>query len=397
VSSRSPLLCRRTAWRGRPAYTLGNGALRLTTLTGGGHIAEVRLERPEGLLSVNPLWSPPWPTIDPHTYREPRHRRRYGSLVEGKLLSGIAGHSLCLDYFGIPSAEEVRHGLSLHGEAPSTRWRATRVSRTAGRVSCELRTRLPTAGLEFRRTISLRRGEQVVYFDETVRNTRKTDHFFHWTQHVTLGPPFLAHGDAEIAVPGTRALTFPHGYDEGKALLASNREFQWPDAPRVDGGVADLRRTLIEPGLGLVAGVLLADREVAFVAALNRTHRLMLGYCFRRADFPWVAIWEENRAISAPPWKGRTEARGLEFGTTPLPVTRRQAFQAPRLFEERTMACVPARGRKSVRYLAFLTDVPMSFGSIHDIVLDEAGIKVVDGAGRSIAVRSAGVEKRMAV
>jgi hypothetical protein len=57
--------------------------LRLTTLTGGGHIAEVRLERPDGLLSVNPLWNPPWPTIDPHTYREPRHRRRYGSLIEG--------------------------------------------------------------------------------------------------------------------------------------------------------------------------------------------------------------------------------------------------------------------------------------------------------------------------
>ena len=211
------------------------------------------------VLSVNPLWSPPWATIDPHTYREPRHRRRYGSLVEGRLLSGIAGHSLCLDYFGIPSAEEVRHGLSLHGEAPSTRWRATRVSRTAGRVSCELRTRLPVAGLEFRRTITLRPGEQVVYFDETVRNTRKADHFFHWTQHVTLGPPFLAHGDAQIALPGTRALTFPHGYDEGKALLASNREFQWPDAPRADGSVADLTRTLIEPGLGFVVGVLLAE------------------------------------------------------------------------------------------------------------------------------------------
>lgn len=390
MSSGRLLHCRRTTWRGRAAYTLGNGILRLTTLTGGGHVAELRLERPNGL-SVNPLWSPPWATIDPHTYREPRHRRRYGSLIEGRLLSGIAGHSLCLDYFGIPSAEEVRHGLSLHGEAPSRRWRATRVSRTAGRVTCELRTQLPVAGLEFRRTITLRPDEQVAYFEETVRNTRKADHFFHWTQHVTLGPPFLAHGDTQIALPGTRGLTFPHGYDEGKALLASNREFQWPDAPRADGSVADLTQTLIEPGLGFVVGVLLADREVAFVAALNRTHRLMLGYCFRRADFPWVAIWEEHRAISAPPWKGRTEARGLEFGTTPLPVTRREAFLASRLFEEPTMACVPASGRKSIRYLAFLTDVPTDFGTIRDIAVDDRGVRVLDDAGRSVAVRSAGL------
>ena len=228
-----------------------------------------------------------------------------------------------------------------------------------------------------------------MYFDESVRNTRKADHFFHWTQHVTLGPPFLAHGDAQIALPGTRALTFPHGYDEGKALLASNREFQWPDAPRADGSVTDLTRTLIEPGLGFVVGILLADREVAFVAALNRKHRLMLGYCFRRADFPWVAVWEEHRAIAAPPWKGRTEARGLEFGTTPLPVTRREAFLASRLFEEPTMACVPARGQKSVRYLAFLTEVPVDFGTIRDIVLDDRVVRVVDDAGRSVAVRSA--------
>ena len=128
------LECRRSTWRGRPAWALGNGVLRLTTLTGGGHIADLRLERPDGIPSVNPLWSPPWATIDPHTYREPLHRRRYGSLVEGKPLSGIAGHSLCLDYFGSPSPEEVEHGLSLHGEAPSARWRAGKGSRTGGRI-----------------------------------------------------------------------------------------------------------------------------------------------------------------------------------------------------------------------------------------------------------------------
>ena len=261
-------------------------------------------------------------------------------------------------------------------------------ARAAGFV-CALTVRLPIAGLEFRRAITMRPDEQVVYFDETVRNTRKADHFFHWTQHVTLGPPFLARGDVETALPGTRGLTFPHGYDEGKALLASNEEFQWPEAPRAHGGSANLTDALIEPGSGFVVGVLLADRDVAFVAAVNRRLRLMLAYCFRRSDFPWVAIWEENRAISAPPWKGSTEARGLEFGTTPLPVTRREAFLAPRLFDEPTMACVPAGGRKTVRYLAFLTDVPTDFGVVRDITLDAGALRVHDDRGRSLAVRSA--------
>ena len=384
---------RRTTWSGRSAYELGNGAIRLTALTGGGHIASIRPDTADKESSISPLWTPPWATIDPHDYRERRHRRRFGTLIEGKLLSGIAGHNLCLDYFGIPSAEEVDQGLSLHGEAPSSRWRITKTSRTARSVACEMAVPLPAAGLEFRRLITLRRGEHVVYFAETVRNQRKADHFFHWTQHVTLGPPFLTQEDVAISLPGTRAITFPHGYDEGNALLESNREFQWPDAPKMDGGVADLTRTLIQPGLGFVVGVLIADRDMAFIAAVNRRLRLMLAYCFRRSDFPWVTVWEENRAISAPPWKARAEARGLEFGTTPLPVSRREAFLAPRLFGEPTMTFVPARGRKSVHYAAILSEVPEDFGSVRDIMIDDDGFQVVGKSGRSIVIRSAGARR----
>ncbi len=389
------LRCRRTRWSGRNAYELGNGAIRLTTLTGGGHIAAICLDGADKDASINPLWTPPWSGIDPHQYRERRHRRRFGTLTEGKLLSGIAGHSLCLDYFGIPSAEEVGQGLSLHGEAPSSRWRVTKTRRAVGSVACELAVTLPAAGLEFRRVITLRRGEQVAYFAETVRNQRKSDHFFHWTQHVTLGPPFLASNDVAISLPGTRAITFPDGYDEGKALLASNREFQWPQAPRADGSVADLTRTLIQPGLGFVVGVQLVDRETAFIAAVNRRLRLMLAYCFRRRDFPWVAIWEENRAISAPPWKGRTEARGLEFGSTPLPVSRRDAFLTPRVFGEPTMTFVPARGRKSVRYAAILGVVPEGFDIVRDITIEDAGFRVFGDAGQSFVIRSRGARRRI--
>jgi hypothetical protein len=95
--------------------------------------------------------------------------------------------------------------------------------------------------------------------------------------------------------------------------------------------------------------------------------RLLVGYCFKRSDYPWVAIWEENRAIRAVPWKGRTEARGLEFGTTPFPVERREAFTSGRLFGVPTLACVPATGEKTVRYAAFLSAVPSGFQAVADV------------------------------
>jgi hypothetical protein len=372
-------------WRGRESFTLSNGSLRLVTLTGGGHIAELNYAEES---SVSPLWIPPWTTIEPHSYRERRHGADYGTITEGKLLSGLTGHNICLDYFGSPSAEESKQGLSQHGEAPSSLWIPARRRISDSEATLALRTRLPVARLDFEREITLRDGEPIVYFRETVTNLAKADHFFHWTQHVTLGPPFLAPGEVTVSIPATRGMTFPHGYDEGKALLQSGKTFEWPKAPRTPKGSVDLTHPLTQQGLGYVVGVLLDPQaEWGFIAALNQQLGLLLAYCFRRADFPWVVLWEENKAIEAVPWKGETVALGLEFGTTPLPVSRRENFTAGGpLFGVPTVACIPARGEKVVRYLSLLTPLPADFGPIQSIAPGDSEI-VITGAASSVPIR----------
>ena len=207
----------KSRWNGRDCYKLSNGSIRLVTLLGGGHIAEFSLT---GDSSVSPLWVPPWKTKEPYSYESNEDSRTYGDLLEGKLLSGISGHNICLDYFGSPSREEVKQGLSQHGEAPSSRWILAGLWSTENQTSLTLQAQLPAARLHFERTITLRVGEPIAHFRETVTNLAPTDHFFHWTQHVTLGPPFLSAGNVAIALPGTKGVTFPHGYDEGRDLLA---------------------------------------------------------------------------------------------------------------------------------------------------------------------------------
>ena len=101
-----------TLYRGRRAAAIENSELRLTVLEGGGHIAEV-FHKPTG---VNPLWTPPWPSIEPADYVAGADTT-YGAGVESHLLAGIMGHNLCLDIFGGPSAEEHAAGLQPHGEA----------------------------------------------------------------------------------------------------------------------------------------------------------------------------------------------------------------------------------------------------------------------------------------
>jgi len=237
--------------------------------------------------------------MEPYQYRAEKDAALYGPVNEGKLLSGIAGHNICLDYFGPPSEEEAAQGLSTHGEAPSAKWQKTKLHAGEHEVSLTLAVRLPVAGLRFNRQIRLRRGESVAYISETVVNERKADHFFHWTQHVTLSPPFLGHDTSHIAISATRGRTHPGGYG-GNELLASGRNFHWPFAPGRSGGSIDLRRPFAQQGRGFLVSVLLNPRrQVEYVSALNQPHGLLFGYCFHRADFPWVAIWEENQARSA--------------------------------------------------------------------------------------------------
>ena len=86
-----------TDFHNRRAVQVENDAVRVTLTIEGGHIAEI-LEKNSG---VNPLWIPPWPSIEISSYSREKHPE-YGADSESKLLAGIMGHNLCLDMFGPP-------------------------------------------------------------------------------------------------------------------------------------------------------------------------------------------------------------------------------------------------------------------------------------------------------
>src|SRR5947209_15562469 len=132
-------------YRGRRARQIENEMLRVTVLVEGGHIAEIT-HKPTG---VNPLWTPPWPSIEPSTYSLARHPE-YGADAESKLLAGIMGHNLCVDLFGPPSPEEAAAGITVHGEASVVPYDIE----TSGSELVQI-ARLSLAGLQVRRHIRL--------------------------------------------------------------------------------------------------------------------------------------------------------------------------------------------------------------------------------------------------
>jgi hypothetical protein len=318
-----------TRYRGRRAAAIENDALRVTVLREGGHIAEI-FDKETG---VNPLWTPPWPSIEPS-----RYNGEYGAGVEGKLLGGLMGHNLCLDLFGGPSDEEFAAGIGVHGEGSVAPYEIE---------GSTMRARLPLAGLAFERRIEL--DGRTVRIAESVTNLSATDRPIAWTQHVTLGPPFLEKGVTQFRSTATRSKVFEAQFG-AHDYLTPGAEFEWPIA-----GAADLRVCNgAAQSSAFTTHLMDPAREQAWFLAYSPARRLAFGYVWKQADFPWMGIWEENHSRTHAPWNGETLARGMEFGVSPIPETRRAMIDRGKLFGVPAYRWIPAGATVTVEYRAVM-------------------------------------------
>ena len=378
-TKKNELACTAIRLRGRAGWRLANRAIEMDWLSGGGLLARFA-PRTGRAANQNLVWESPWPTIEPQRYSEKKHGAQYGGGMVGRMLSGYTGHALVLDYFGAPSPEEEALGLPLHGEPGTRRWTLTKKSVRDGHARLSMKVRAPSAGLTVQRDIALLDNESVVYITETITNNNPRDRYFQWMQHATFGPPFLKESESVVAMPGTQSKTSPDDYD-GRCALITDGEFTWPHAPAYDGGTHDISQPFMRKGRGYVAATLLGggaetNSPFTYIAVLNWKLGLVAGYIFRRADFPWAAIWEENCARAGAPWHGTAQARGLEFGNTPLPLGLQQAIQAGSLFGTPTVGRVPARGHVIASYAIFVTEAPSWWKKIVGIDLRPNSIAI---------------------
>ena len=332
-------------YRGRRAHTIETKDLRVTVLKEGGHIAEIA----DVGAKVNPLWTPSWPSIEPSSYNPARHPE-YGADAESKLLAGIMGHNLCLDLFGGPSETEAQAGLTVHGEGSILPYEIVSNER-----ELTARVTLPLAQLKFERQIRLEAGSRVVQIRETVENLSSTDRPIAWTQHVTIGPPFLVRGRTQFCTSATRSKVIEHDFTNGKGHLQIGAAFDWPFAPRVDGSVEDLRLyNAAAMSAAYTAHLMNPMHEQARFAAFSPESQMLFGYAWKRTDFPWLGIWEENYSREHPPWNGQALTRGMEFGVSPMPETRREMIDRGKLFDVPCYRWIGAKETLHVEYSAFL-------------------------------------------
>jgi hypothetical protein len=358
---------------GRSGYRLNAPWGHVSVLVGGGHICEMNLKECDG---INPLWRPPWKTMDPCKYKAAKHSGAYGELPDGRLLSGIAGQNLSFDYFGPPSKEEIAAGHSTHGEASVVKWRLQRVRAGSGE---RLRgtALLPEARIRLVRDVSADARDAVIYCEERALNLSSFDRPISWNQHVTFGPPFVAPDVSTFDMPGTRAKTCAASYSS-KPLLKTDAEFTWPMAPAGRGSVLNLRTIPNIKFEHYTAQLLDPKLKVGFIAAANPRLALLVIYVFRRGDFPWVGNWVERFHQKHAPWDGKTFCRGLEFSTTPFSIPRRETVEQNRMFGELVYRWLPAKSEVAVRYAILLFRIPSDFRGVVSVSAEGGRATIIE-------------------
>jgi hypothetical protein len=294
-------------------------------------------------------------------------------------LDAVLGHFVCVDGFGPVSSEERAAGLPGHGEAHRVPWEtiASEKTNTGGvaTTTVSFSATLPIVQEKFRRTIRIVGGENVVSIESELESLLGFDRPINWGEHATIGRPFLELGKTVVEMSATRAMTRSHdSQSEGPHRLQSFKPFTWPMAPALNGESIDVRPTPTGVPIGdHTTSLMDPARRLVFVTAFNTEKRLLLGYVFRRAEYPWTQLWEFYPV-------GDRIARGLEFSTQPFDLPRREVIQTNSMFDTPTYRWLPAKSKIGSAFLMFYTRTPDGFRKVDDVILDGGKLTVEDRA-----------------
>ncbi len=359
------------SYRGRSSFRIASDLVELVVLTGGGSIASITL--PDDGEALNPLWD---------SLRGDRQQGR------AERESGAVGHFVCVDGFGPPSEQERAAGLQGHGEAHRLEWSTEFAGAEDGAAVLRQRVMLPRVRETLRREIRVARGESVAYVRSTLESLLDFDRPVNWAEHATIGSPFLDRGVTVVDISPARAITRPRDAASRNGLahrLASGTEFEWPQAPARAGGTVDLRAAPeASHSLDHTGHRLDPDAEWSWVTALHPGKRLLLGYLFRAAEFPWLQTWEHY------PRDGLM-ARGLEFGTQAFDLPRRDVITQGRLFDTPLYRWLPARSTIRAGYLVFLARTPEGFLGVDRVEWESGVLRLTDSrSGQRVELRAEG-------
>jgi hypothetical protein len=299
----------------------------------------------------------------------PDHRKLQGAMV---------GHFVCVDGFGSPSAEERAAGLAMHGEVYLQPWKLVASEKQGATATVRFAVNLPLLQESFTRQLRMVDGESVIYVDSELESQVAFDRTANWGEHPFLFPPFLEPEKTVVDMSGTRAQTRTGGQ---RLPFKQGLDFTWPKVPGTDGKLVDLRAQPADvTWMGHTTTLMEPSHPLAYVTVLNTARHYLLGYVFRREEYPWV---QNYMSYTPNGWSGR----GVEFATQPFDLPRRQMVELNKMFDTPVYRWLPAKSKISTRFLMFWVKSPEGMTHVDDVRLENGKIVVEDrAAGKTLTL-----------
>jgi hypothetical protein len=277
--------------------------------------------------------------------------------------ANFQGHFICLGRWGLPSAGEINSGIPNHGEPANSRWTIT------GERSLELRmqTLAGKEGLAVERLLLLDAENAVYLVKESVKNINPLGRLYNMVQHPSFADPFL---DETTIVDCNAA----QGFDQAHYKAIPANKFEWPGF--LEGHKTPLNLRTATSGYSAVYSfVSNPSGKHGWITAYSPKHHLLLGYCWKRSDYPWIHIWQQFE-------EGKLLYLGTEFGTAGIHQPFKEILDtATTLFGEKTFDYLDSGETVNRAFISFTARTSDGFSGVEGIELegDRLFVKAMPG------------------
>lgn len=333
--------------------TLHNKSARLTVDLFGGAITDFHLEED----AVNPL------TFAFSKEQMPSNNRA-GAPYQG--------HFLCLGRWGKPSDGERDAGMPDHGQAANMLWQCDPLF---NKNTVHIHADSPLEGLKVERVLTLDDENAVYGVEEKVTNTQVLGRLYNMVQHPTLAAPFL---DKATVV----RCNATEGYNQLACDYSEKETLHWPIGRDENKNLFDLR-TPEAPYNSVFSFVVDRQSEYGWISAYSPRYHLLFGYVWKRADYPWIHLWQH--------WEeDQIKYRGIEFGTAGIHQPFNKIIEiGTKLFGEKTVEYIDAGEMVTRRYLSFLYRTTEDMDDMRDVEVDEErGYIIIKYPSRQIHLKT---------
>lgn len=282
---------------------------------------------------------------------------RYHSAPEGLDPIDFKGHFLCLGRWGDPSTGELAAGLNKHGEFIKLKWTINKEDERHLTMTSES----TLEGLLVKRSILLDTHSPCFLVKENVTNINSLGRLYQVVQHPTITAPFL---NESTLVDCNASLGFDYASDEYDETDVSI----WPNVKTASGEIINLVRPSTSYS-SVFPFIIHHIDEHGWMTAVSPEHNLMLGYIWKRKDYPWINHWIHDGIY-----------RGLEFGNTGVHKPFREILDKGllKLLGESTAGFIDAGEIHDRSYLSFIIPVNKDYRGVERILYTPESITIVE-------------------